>query len=51
MTKIQVQPEHEGQAVRIRLNAPKANILDMEMISQLTEAIREIGDNRLVHAP
>jgi len=43
MGAIALTYEQEGRVARLRLNAPKANILDMEMIGQLTAAFRELG--------
>ena len=40
MKKIELRFEENGALARMVLNAPKANILDAEMISEATEAIR-----------
>jgi cyclohexa-1,5-dienecarbonyl-CoA hydratase len=35
--KIIVEPLHDGQVIRVTLNAPKANILDAEMMADIQE--------------
>lgn len=37
--KIIVEPFHDGQVLRITLNAPKANVLDGEMMSDIQEVL------------
>ncbi len=37
--KIIVEPFHDGQVVRITLNAPKANVLDGEMMGDIQEVL------------
>ena len=43
MGTILLHSEHSGQVGRIVLNAPKANILDQEMIGALSDAFQELG--------
>jgi cyclohexa-1,5-dienecarbonyl-CoA hydratase len=43
MGAIALAREHEGQVARLRLDAPKANVLDMEMIGRLAEALAGLG--------
>ena len=43
MGAIALDFEQDGQVARLRLAAPKANILDMEMIGHLTAAFGELG--------
>ena len=40
----------DGQILNLTLNAPKGNVLDIEMISELTEAVRKHGVNPEVKA-
>jgi cyclohexa-1,5-dienecarbonyl-CoA hydratase len=42
--KIIVEPLHEGQVLRITLNAPKANVLDGEMMGDIQEVLDVLGD-------
>ncbi len=41
--KILVDERHEGQLLHITLNAPKANVLDAEMIGAIDAAVKEHG--------
>lgn len=43
MSKLQVQSEKGGAIVRWVLDAPRANLLDNEMVDALRSAIRDIG--------
>jgi cyclohexa-1,5-dienecarbonyl-CoA hydratase len=40
--KILIETLHEGQVVRLTLNAPKANVLDAEMMAELQAALDEL---------
>ncbi|MBU8933481.1 MAG: enoyl-CoA hydratase/isomerase family protein [candidate division Zixibacteria bacterium] len=40
--KIQTQSLHDGQVMRLTLNAPKANILDAEMMTDLQQALDDL---------
>jgi len=40
--KILIESLHEGQVVRLTLNAPKANILDAEMMAELQKALDDL---------
>lgn len=40
--KILIEPIHDGQVVRLTLNAPKANILDAEMMAELQKALDDL---------
>jgi cyclohexa-1,5-dienecarbonyl-CoA hydratase len=42
--KILTETLHEGQVVRLTLNAPKANVLDAEMMAELQTALTELRD-------
>ncbi|MFH2130388.1 MAG: enoyl-CoA hydratase-related protein [bacterium] len=42
--KIIVEPFHDGQIVRVTLNAPKANVLDAEMMSDIQEFLDVLPD-------
>jgi cyclohexa-1,5-dienecarbonyl-CoA hydratase len=35
---------HDGQVIRLTLNAPKANVLDAEMMSELHEELKKLHD-------
>lgn len=48
--KITVEEMHGGQVARLLLNAPKGNVLDGEMMTELTRAIGEIGKKNDVKA-
>ena len=39
-----------GQMLKLSLNAPKGNVLDIEMISELTQAVEKLGSNPQVKA-
>ena len=41
--KILIQPMHDGQVVSLALNAPKANVLDAEMMTALQSALDDLG--------
>ncbi|UCE25640.1 MAG: enoyl-CoA hydratase/isomerase family protein [Candidatus Zixiibacteriota bacterium] len=41
--KVLIQPQHEGQIVTLTLNAPKANVLDAEMMNDLQKALDDLG--------
>lgn len=41
--KILANSENNGQLLRLTLNAPKANVLDGEMMTELNQAIAETG--------
>jgi cyclohexa-1,5-dienecarbonyl-CoA hydratase len=43
MTKVAVRFAHDGQLAWVALNAPKANILDREMIRELTGTFRQLA--------
>ncbi len=40
----------DGQILKLSLNAPKGNVLDIEMISELTQAVEKLGSNPQVKA-
>ncbi len=40
----------DGQILNLTLNAPKGNVLDIEMISELTQAVEKLGSNPQVKA-
>ena len=40
----------DGQVLNLTLNAPKGNVLDIKMISELTEAVEKLGSNPQVKA-
>jgi len=40
-SKIKVDPSHDGQVLWLTLDAPKGNVLDGEMMTELTEALSE----------
>jgi cyclohexa-1,5-dienecarbonyl-CoA hydratase len=42
--KIIVEPFYDGQVVRVTLNAPKANILDAEMMNDIQEFLDVLAD-------
>lgn len=42
--KIIVEPFHDGQVIRIKLNAPKANVLDGEMMGDIQEVLDVLPD-------
>jgi cyclohexa-1,5-dienecarbonyl-CoA hydratase len=48
--KIIVEPSHDGQILNLILNAPKGNILDRKMMSELITAIKENGGTPSVKA-
>jgi cyclohexa-1,5-dienecarbonyl-CoA hydratase len=50
MGSISLEFEQEGQVARLRLNAPKANILDLEMIGRLSAAFGELAARRELKA-
>jgi cyclohexa-1,5-dienecarbonyl-CoA hydratase len=41
--KILIQSQHDGQVVTLTLNAPKANVLDAEMMNDLQKALNNLG--------
>lgn len=41
---LKVWQEHDGRLLRLRLNRPRANLIDAEMIAALAAAFRERGD-------
>ena len=41
--KIKADLSHDGQVLWLTLNAPKGNVLDGEMMSELTEALDHIA--------
>ena len=43
MGRVAVHISHDGEMARVALNAPKANILDAEMLRGLTGAIQELS--------
>ena len=43
---LEVWREHEGRLLRLRLNRPKANIVDAEMIAALDAAFAGLEQNR-----
>ncbi|HET9838842.1 MAG TPA: enoyl-CoA hydratase/isomerase family protein [Candidatus Angelobacter sp.] len=43
--KIRLQLTHEGQVARVTLAAPKANILDQEMMHELIETLDQLSDH------
>jgi cyclohexa-1,5-dienecarbonyl-CoA hydratase len=48
--KIKLASTHEGQVLTLTLNAPKGNILDREMMSELIAAIRDAGQKPSIKA-
>ena len=40
----------DNQVLSLTLNSPKGNVLDIEMISELTQAIREFGSRSEIKA-
>ncbi len=40
--KVLIASLHDGQAIRLTLNAPKANVLDSEMMTDLQTALEEV---------
>jgi len=42
--KIIVEPFHDGQVLRLTLNAPKANVLDGEMMNDIQEVLDVLSD-------
>ena len=48
--KIKAASLFDDQIAKLTLNAPKGNILDIEMISELTQAIREFGSRSEIKA-
>lgn len=48
--KIQVEFSHEQQVLNLTLNAPKGNVLDREMMTELTRAVQESGTKPSVKA-
>ncbi len=48
--KINLNDSHDGQVLTLTLNAPKANILDKEMMTELTQAVQEEGQRPSVKA-
>jgi len=40
----------DGQILNLTLNAPKGNVLDIEMISELTQAVEKLGVNQDIKA-
>lgn len=49
-TPLKVWSEHDGQLLRLRLNRPKANIVDAAMIAALSAALGEQKDNAALKA-
>lgn len=47
---LEVWREREGRLLRLRLNRPKANIVDAEMIAALDAALADLEGDREVHA-
>lgn len=47
---LKVWVEQEGKLLRLRLNRPKANIVDAAMIAELRGALREYGSNLCIRA-
>jgi len=48
--KIKSEFLFDGQILNLTLNAPKGNVLDIEMISELTQAVEELGSKPQVKA-
>ncbi len=48
--KIKIDLSHEEQVLNLTLNAPKGNVLDKEMVTELTQAIRQEGQKSSVKA-
>ena len=48
--KINLNDSHDWQVLTLTLNAPKANILDKEMMAELTQAVQEEGQRPSVKA-
>ena len=46
LDKIKIEYLHDNQVVRLTLNAPKANILDAEMMTQLQTCFEEFKDRQ-----
>lgn len=49
-TKIRVNETHDGQVIELVLNSPKGNVLDRQMMTELTQAVSAAGMNRRVKA-
>ncbi len=47
---LEIWREREGRLLRLRLNRPKANIVDAEMIAALDAALADLEGDREVHA-
>lgn len=47
---LRVWRERDGRLLRLRLNRPKANIIDAEMIAALDSAFADLGESRDAHA-
>ncbi len=48
--KIKIDLSHEEQVLNLTLNAPKGNVLDKEMMIELTQAVQEQGQRPSVKA-
>ena len=48
--KIKLDLSHEEQILNLTLNAPKGNVLDKEMVTELTQAVQEEGQRPSVKA-
>ncbi len=48
--KIMLEARYENRVLNLTLNAPKGNVLDKEMMIELTQAIRQQGQNASIKA-
>ncbi len=48
--KIKIKSQNNGEVLRLTLNTPKANVLDKEMMTELTQAIADTGTKPEVKA-
>ncbi len=49
-TKVKLTRSHDGEVLRIGLNSPKGNVLDKQMMLELTEAVKTEGSRPDVKA-
>ncbi len=46
-SKIKVETQDEGQVLRLTLNAPKANVLDRQMMTELLQAVQQASKSEV----